>query len=239
MTQSTGAFDPGDGGSAAQPSVTAVARDEAANVGGSVRDAGSQIAQTATGQARQVVSETGHQARDLLGEVKGQARGQASAQQHKAAEQLRTVADELSEMAAKGGQSGLATEVAQQAAERVRGVASWLGQREPGDLLDEVRNFARRRPGAFLIGAAVAGAVAGRLTRGLTDAAGSGGQPAPQPRPVSEPPVAADAPTMPDPVLPLPGDLVPGPAAGRISGEAAAGSDYPRGGSAAYGPGQP
>ena len=33
----------------------------------------------------------------------------------------------------------------------------------------EVRNFARRRPGAFLIGAAVAGLAAGRLTRGLKD----------------------------------------------------------------------
>lgn len=76
-------------------------------------------------------------------------------------------------MAAKGGQSGLATQVAQEAAERVRGVASWLDQREPGDLLDGVRDFARRHPGTFLLGVAVARVVAGRLTRGLTSAAGS------------------------------------------------------------------
>ena len=72
-------------------------------------------------------------------------------------------------MAANGGQSGVATEFARQAADRMHGAASWLEQREPGDLLDEVRNFARRRPGAFLIGAAVAGLAAGRLTRGLKD----------------------------------------------------------------------
>ena len=54
-------------------------------------------------------------------------------------------------MAAKGSQSGMATEVARQASERIHGAASWLEHREPGDLFDEVRNFARRRPGAFLI----------------------------------------------------------------------------------------
>jgi hypothetical protein len=216
-----------------------VARDEAAKVGHSARDAGSHVAQTATDQARQVVSEAGRQARDLLGEAKGQAREQASTQQHKAAQQLRTVADELSEMAAKSGQSGLATQVAQEAAERARGVASWLDQREPGDLLDGVRDFARRRPGAFLVGAAVAGLVAGRLTRGLTGATGPNGQPGPQPRTVSELPLAADAPTMADPVPPLPGDSVPGPAMGGVSGQTAAGRGYPRGGSAAHGPDQP
>jgi hypothetical protein len=69
----------------------------------------------------------------------------------------------------------VATEFARQAADRAHGAASWLEQREPADLLDEVRNFARRRPGAFLIGAAVAGLAAGRLTRGLKDR-GSGQQ---------------------------------------------------------------
>lgn len=53
---------------------------------------------------------------------RGQVREQASTQQHQAALHLRAVADELSEMAAKGGQSGLATQVAQEAAERVRGL---------------------------------------------------------------------------------------------------------------------
>src|SRR5207244_1873969 len=80
---------------------------------------------------REVVSETAQQARDLLGEASGHARDQASVQQQKAASQLRSVADELREMTVKGGQSGVATEVAQQAAERIHGMASWLEQREP------------------------------------------------------------------------------------------------------------
>jgi hypothetical protein len=49
-------------------------------------------------------------------------------------------------------------------------MADWLEQREPGDLLDEVRRFARRRPGAFVLGALVAGVVAGRMTRGIVAA---------------------------------------------------------------------
>jgi hypothetical protein len=247
MTQNLGASGPGGGGAAAQRPTSDVARDEAADVGNSAREAGSHVVQSTTDQARQVVSETRAQARDLLSEAKGQVREQASTQQHKAAQQLRAVADELSEMAAKGGQSGLATEVAQETAERVRGIASWLDKREPGDLLDGVRDFARRHPSTFLVGAAAAGMVAGRLTRGLTSAAGPDGQPRPQPYAVSEPqprtvselPLGEDAPTMADPVPPLPGERVPRSAAGGAAGPRPAGSDYPSGGSATYRPGRP
>jgi hypothetical protein len=65
------------------------------------------------------------------------------------------------------------SEVARQAADRADRAADWLGEREPGDVVDEIRSFARRRPGAFLIGAALAGVVVGRLTRGAVDAARS------------------------------------------------------------------
>ena len=202
-----------------QPSTAAVARDQAASVGRSAGEAGSRVAQTATDQAREVVSETARQARDLLGEASGQARDQASVQQQKAARQLRAVADEMQEMAAKGGQSGLATEVAQQAAGRIHGAASWLEQREPADLLQAVRDFARRRPGVFLAGAAVAGLTAGRLTRGMTDAARSGRQRASAQRPPHEIPSGAAIPPPPDPdwTTPMPGypsGTIPG-AAGR------------------------
>lgn len=169
MSQYSGPYAPRTEEPAAEPSTTDVARDEAAGVGQHARAAGGQVAQTATDQARQVVAETGRQARDLLGEAQGHARDQASTQQQRAAQQLHSVADEVGQMAGQGGQSGVATEFARQAADRLHGAASWIEQREPADLLDEVRHFARRRPGAFLIGAAVAGLAAGRLTRGLKD----------------------------------------------------------------------
>ena len=46
-------------------------------------------------------------------------------------------------------------------------MASWLENRDPGSLLDEVKSFARQRPGTFLLAAAGAGLLAGRLGRSL------------------------------------------------------------------------
>jgi hypothetical protein len=77
-------------------------------------------------------------------------------------------------MARSGSQSGPAGEVVRQAADKLTGVADWIGQREPGDLLEEFRGVARRRPGLFLLGAAAAGVLTGRLTRGVAEAASSG-----------------------------------------------------------------
>jgi hypothetical protein len=54
---------------------------------------------------------------------------------------------ELREMTEGGQQSGPASEVARQAADRADRPADWLGKREPGDLVEEVRSFARRRRG--------------------------------------------------------------------------------------------
>jgi hypothetical protein len=84
----------------------------------------------------------------------GPVRDRASAQQRRAASQLHAVADELQQMAARNGQTP-AGEVAQQAADRIRSAAAWLEQREPADVLAELRDFARRRPGVTLAGAAM------------------------------------------------------------------------------------
>src|ERR1700759_403089 len=126
MAQYSGPYAPRTGEPASEPFTTDVARDEAAGVGQHAREPGGQVAQTATDQARQVVAETGRQARDLLGEAQGQARDQASAGQQQAAQRLHSVADELGQMAANSGQSGVATEFAHQAASRLHGAASWL-----------------------------------------------------------------------------------------------------------------
>ncbi len=116
--------------------------------------------------SKPIASETAHQARNLLEEGKGQLAGQASEGQRKAANGLHALADQLHGMSEKSDGTGMVPEVARQASERTRTVASWLEEREPGDLVDEVRRFARRKPGMFLAAAALAGVVVGRLTRG-------------------------------------------------------------------------
>jgi hypothetical protein len=59
--------------------------------------------------------------------------------------------------------------------DRARQVGARLDGREPQELLDDVRGFARRRPGTFLLGSLAAGVLVGRLLRGAKDAGGSSG----------------------------------------------------------------
>lgn len=164
MTQSYASGPSGGSG----PSTGQVAREQAANVGQTAAEAGGQVAQTAKEQTREVVRETGAQARNLMSEAQDELRNQTSTQQKRAAEGLRALGSELHSMAARGdSQQGVAAELAHQAGGRAHQLADWLEQREPGQVLDEVRQFARRRPGAFLAGALAAGVVVGRLTRNL------------------------------------------------------------------------
>ncbi|HSE55932.1 MAG TPA: hypothetical protein VLB03_09380, partial [Nocardioidaceae bacterium] len=88
---------------------------------------------------------------------------------------LRTFGDDIEKMA-NGEQvsGGMAQDLARQVAERARDLSGRIDGREPVELLDEVRSFARRRPGTFLFGALAAGVVAGRLTRGAKDGQSQG-----------------------------------------------------------------
>jgi hypothetical protein len=137
------------------------------------KESGQRVAATAKQQGQDVLRETQQQARDLGRQVGQQVDEQSRAQKDKAVGGLRALADELESMAANGGQGGVAADAARQASGATHGVADWLDQRDPGALLDELRDLARRRPGAFLVGALAAGAVAGRLTRGTVDASRS------------------------------------------------------------------
>jgi hypothetical protein len=135
------------------------------------KESGQRVASTAAEQGKNVLHEGKAQARNLTREVGQQAHEQSKVQKDKAASGLRSLGTELQSMSAsQGEQSGLASDLAQQAAVKVHDLAGWLDQREPGELLDEVRALARRKPGTFLLGALAAGVVAGRLTRGAVDA---------------------------------------------------------------------
>jgi hypothetical protein len=114
--------------------------------------------------------------RQLFDQLTGEATDQASGQTQRAVQGLRSLGSELSGMAeSQQGQSGMAADLARQGASRLDAAAGWLEGREPGEILDEVRSFARRRPGTFIAGAAILGLIGGRMTRGLTaDSSASG-----------------------------------------------------------------
>jgi hypothetical protein len=155
-------------GSSSQ-STTDVAKDEARNVQQTAVQAGGQVASTASDQARTVAHETQRQARDLLDQGRTQVRQQAISQQQKAGQSLSSLAQELRGLAdgTSSGAPGPARDLLQQASGMVESFAGKLQNREPAELLDEVRQFARRKPGIFLLGAAAAGVLAGRLTSGV------------------------------------------------------------------------
>ena len=152
-----------------QSSTTQTAKDEASSVARTAADSGGQVADTAKQEGQRVVSEAVGQARNLVGEARTQVAQQATSQQSKAISTVRSLGEELQTMASSSDSSGIAAEVVRQAATRVQGVADWLESREPQDLLEDARNFARRKPGVFLLGAAAAGLAAGRLTRAGVD----------------------------------------------------------------------
>jgi hypothetical protein len=143
-----------------------------------------QVAGVAATEAASVAQEAKDQARSLWDQTSSQLSSQAADQKETLVSWLRNLADELSSMAdaaprgsngseaASSGQAGVATGFAQRGADYAQRTASWLGDREPSAVLDEVGSFARRRPGAFLALAAAAGIVVGRLTRGLTSSQG-------------------------------------------------------------------
>jgi hypothetical protein len=156
-------------GSADQSKVDA-AKGEAAAVKDTAVDAGKNVASTARDEAANVAAEARYQAKSLLGTVSDEARSQASTQQSRLAEAVHSLSKELGGMASSSNESGPLTDLAQQASRKGGEIAHWLENREPADVLDEVRAFARRRPVMFLGLCALAGIVAGRLTRGAVAA---------------------------------------------------------------------
>ena len=144
-----------------------VAKDEAANVADQAKGAAQNVAETAKTEAKNVAYEAKNSARDLLHQAKSDLTSQAGTQQTKAAEGIRNISSQLRSMADAPDQQGVASDLIRQAADRSESVASWLDNRDPGSLLDEVKSFARQRPGTFLLLAAGAGMLAGRLGRSL------------------------------------------------------------------------
>ncbi|MBV9822769.1 MAG: hypothetical protein JO144_11060 [Actinobacteria bacterium] len=159
-------------GSASDGSTTEVAKDQAGQVAQGAVEAGQHVAGVAKEQAANVGSEAVGQAKDLLSQASSEISQQASTQQQRLAQTIRSLGDELHKMTQPGEQaSGPAADLARQGAQRSRDLASWLEQREPAEVLEDVKSFARRRPGTFLLLAAGAGLLAGRMTRGLKEAA--------------------------------------------------------------------
>ena len=161
-------FTPPPGPGTGDSSTTEVAKQQTAEIADTAMQSGAQVVDTVKEQAGQVTDEAKQQAKQLLSQAQSELSEQAASTQHRVSEGLHALADELTGMAKNSEQDGVATDLARQAADRARTAAGWLADRDPGSLLNEVRSFARRKPGTYLALALGAGVLAGRLTRGLT-----------------------------------------------------------------------
>lgn len=129
------------------------------------RESASTVVNTAKAEASMVAEQAKDKAANLLEELGGDVREQAAIQQQKVAANLRDISEEFRSMLDNSQASGTASMLVDQAAQHSSTAAQWLDSREPGDLVDEVKHFARKRPGTFLGIAVAAGLLAGRITR--------------------------------------------------------------------------
>ena len=125
-----------------------------------------ELAGTVRAQADQVKGELAGQAREMLAETRGQLQDQADMQANRLARalfQVGTQAVALSD--GRPEQAGPLVDYAEQAATWLASVAGETEERGLEGLATDVVDFARRRPGLFLAGAAVLGLGVGRLIR--------------------------------------------------------------------------
>jgi len=135
----------------------------------------SQVTETTKAQARQVKDEVTTQARGLVDQAKTELLDQGRTQADHAAQAIRRVGDQATALAdGRVDEAGPVADYVRQAGERAGQVADHLDQRGVEGVLNDVQDFARRRPGAFLFGCAAAGFVTGRLIRGGSASSGNG-----------------------------------------------------------------
>jgi len=159
------------------------------------------VGQTA-GTAKQEAGAVAAQATDHIKDIADQARSQVSEQAgtatQKLSESVKALAAQLRSLSDSAGpDAGPTKGVAGQLADRGERLASYLEGQQPGDILNDARGFAARRPGGFLLGALAAGMATGRVVRGAA-ADAKDHHPAPvTPPPSYDPPAPYSTPAAP------------------------------------------
>ncbi|MBT3150881.1 hypothetical protein HTV45_08270 [Streptomyces sp. CHD11] len=192
-------------------------RAESSATAGQAKQAAGQVAGTAAEQARNVVGEARQQAGTVLEDLRGRAIDEADGQTRRAAGTLREWANDFSGLAAHAEHDSPARSLAARAGDKGTRAADYLERQGVEGLVADLQGFARRRPGAFLGGALLAGLAVGRLAKVTQSASGANGNgraevtaaPAPEALPAAPPPgTAPPAPSSP-PSLGTPGRPFP------------------------------
>jgi hypothetical protein len=130
-----------------------------------VGEKASEAVDTAKAAVSETTSAVKDQARDLVGEARTQVRGRAEDAAVQIGGALRSTSDELRTMATSSSSGSMASEVTTQLASGLGRAADRLDEGGLQAVVEDVERYARRHPGRFLIGAAVAGFAVGRLVQ--------------------------------------------------------------------------
>jgi vacuolar-type H+-ATPase subunit H len=149
-------------------------RDQAREVASTTTEQARRVASTTQDEARQVVRGANEQARRLVGDTRDELRSQANAQVDRLAQGLNDVSRQLRSMG-ENGEPGAVTDMACEAAVRTQQISERLRGGGIDDVLSQLRNAGRNRPGLFLLGAFGTGLVAGRVVRNLAREPGGNG----------------------------------------------------------------
>lgn len=206
---------------------TGGAKDQAKHAAQTAADEGAHLADAAKTEAQSVAADAKEQARNLVDDARSQVEEQSRSQLDNLVSTLQAFADDLERMArGEGAGAGMAKDIVTQVSEKAKGLSSQLRGQEPAQVLDQARDFARRRPGTFLLGALAAGVVAGRVARGAKDAQSSPSTNASTPatsefasQPSAAPPTA--------PGYSMPPTAPPVTAGGTAADDPLAGTDHP------------
>jgi hypothetical protein len=142
------------------------AKDRAADVAGSAGEKAGQVVDQAKDEAAQVATAAAERATDIVGSARTELRDRAQAEAGNVGERLGAIAGELRAMGqASSDNGGMAAGLVNNLADRVEQGGQRLSDGDLDRVLADVKRFARNQPGVFLLGAAGAGFLIGRVLR--------------------------------------------------------------------------
>jgi hypothetical protein len=158
------------------PDTSDQAKQEAAATKDEAKRQAGETAQTAKAQASQVADEAKAQARNVVDEAKRVGTSRAEEQTANAAGALRQFEQQAQALLdGRPEDAGVLGDYARQLTGALGRYAARIDELGFEGVVRETSGFARRRPGAFLLAAAGAGLIVGRLGRGIKDAPSGNG----------------------------------------------------------------
>lgn len=160
--------------------VAGVAAEEARDVASTAVEHAREVAGVATEQAASVASQAMDQARTAVGGASDEVREQLEQRLRDLAGTARGTAGELQALCeGRPDDAGRTRDLARQASSHLERMADRAEEIGVQGVVQEVGDFARRRPLVFLAGAAAAGVVVGRLAKAGKASSGGGGSSSP------------------------------------------------------------